>query len=286
MIAEQASQVIDVFRRRVYAGPIERVVTKLGLQSYLSSAYWAVILALADDTHTRTVAGVDATFKITTAHEYNRFHDPSIKGETEILEAVLSALDADDVFYDIGANVGLYTCFAGHKTTDGTVVAFEPHPGNVERIEENVDLNGITATVCEVALAKEDGSASLEVHEDVTGVVGNVSKGTDSAELVQLPIDLRNGDGMIEQGEIPVPDVVKIDVDGGEADVVRGLADTLGHPDCRSIYCEIHPGALEEYGASAKEVHEVLEEVGFELERMEVEHQMRKDAYFVFGNKR
>lgn len=285
MITNRVGQVIDVFRRRVYAGSIENIVNKLGLQPYLSSVYWSVVLTLADDTHTRTVAGVDATFKVTTPHEYNRFHDPTIKGETEILSAILSDISSDDVFYDIGANVGLYTCFIGQKTTDGDAVAFEPHPGNVERIKENAELNDVTATVCDVALSDEEGSASLEVHEDVTGVVGNVSKGSDDGGLVQIPIELRNGDEMVEQGEISVPDVIKIDVDGGEAEVVRGLSETLSHSNCRSIYCEIHPGALEEYGASANVVHGVLEQAGFELETVTVDHQMREDAYFVFGKK-
>lgn len=285
MIADQASLVIDVFRRRVYAGRVERVVNRLGLQSYLSKAYWSVVLALADDTHSRTVAGVDAVFKITTPHEYNRFHDPTIKGETDILADLLPTLESDDVFYDIGANVGLYTCFGGKKTTEGTVVAFEPHPLNVERIEENVELNGVTAKMCEVALSEDDGSASLEMDEDVTGVVGNVSKESNGEEKIQVPIELRSGDEMVERGEIPVPDVVKIDVDGGEADVVRGLSETLSHADCRRIYCEIHPGALEEYGATAEEVHEVLEKAEFELETIGVDHQMREDEYFVRGTK-
>lgn len=276
---------MDVFRRRVYAGPVERLLNRLGIQPYLSGAYWTVVLTLAGDTHTRTVDKVDATFKITTAHEYNRFHDPTIKGETEILSAVLSDIKSDDVFYDIGANVGLYTCFVGRQTTEGRVVAFEPHPGNVERIEENVELNDVTATVCEVALAQEDGSASLGVQEDVTGVVGNVSKESDAGDLIQIPIELRNGDKMVEDDEVPVPNVIKIDVDGGEANVVQGLSETLGHPKCRSIYCEIHPNALEEYGASAGVVHDVLEEAGFELEKMEISHQMRENAYFVFGTK-
>lgn len=46
----------------------------------------------------------------------------------------------------------------------------------MERIEENVELNGVSAEVCEDALPEEEGSASLEIHDDVTGVVGNVSK--------------------------------------------------------------------------------------------------------------
>lgn len=286
MIADRVSQVIDVFRRRIYAGSVERLVNKLDIQPYLAKGYWSVVLALSNDTHTRTVAGVDATFKITSPQEYNRFYDPTIKGETEILGALLSVLDPDDVFYDIGANVGLYSCFAGSKTLEGTVVAFDPHPMNVKRMKENFELNNVTAKVCEVALAEEDGSASLEVNENAAGVVGNVSTGSSGGDKLQIPIELRNGDKMVENDGIPVPNIVKIDVDGGEADVVHGLSETLSHSDCRRIYCEIHPNALQEYASSAEEVHKVLKSSGFELETMDLDHQMRKDAYFVSGIKK
>jgi FkbM family methyltransferase len=285
MIADRASHFIDVLHRHIYAGPVERLVNKFGIQPYLAKGYWSLVLALSDDTHTRTAAGVDATYKITSPQEYNRFHDPTIKGKTEILRDLLSNLEPDDVFYDIGANVGLYSCFAGRKAVDGTAVAFEPHPLNVERIRENIELNNITATVCEVALADKDGSASLEVNDNTAGVVGNVSRDSNEGENIQIPIELRNGDEMVENGEIPVPNIVKIDVDGGEADVVRGLSETLNNSDCRRIYCEIHPSALEEYGSTPEEVHKILGNSGFELETIGMDHQMRKNAYFVCGSK-
>lgn len=283
---DRTSELLDLFIRRVYAGPVERMVKSLGIDRHLSRAYWEVILALADETHTRSVAGVEASFKITTPHEYTRFHDPTMKGETDVLEEVLSTLKSDDVFYDVGANVGLYTCFAGRKTSNGHVVAFEPHPLNVGRIEENARLNDLEVMIHGVALAEEDGSATLEVDADVTGVVGHVDKEAEGVGTSTNPeIELRRGDGMVESGDIPAPNVVKIDVDGGEADVISGLEETLGASECRRIYCEIHPGALEEYGASASEVHEMLEKAGFELTTMEIDHQMRTDAYFVRGVK-
>ena len=286
VITNRVSQAIDVIRRRLYAGPMETIVTKLGLRSYLSDAYWTIILALSNETHIRSISGVNAKFTVSTPHEYNRFHDPTLKGEVEIIEDLLSSLRPDDVFFDVGANVGLYTCFAGRKTVDGTVIAFEPHPLNVDRIWENAELNEVPVEVLEVALANENGTALLEVHDDITGVVGNVTDEEREGNHVQIPIELKQGDVLLEEDDIPIPNVVKIDVDGGEVGVIRGLIETLSQPECRRIYCEIHPGPLEVYGATPEEVHDLLSKAGFELERIDVNHLMRGGEYSVCGTKR
>lgn len=60
---------------------------------------------------------------------------------------MLQTLESDDVFYDIGANVGTYTCFAGQVVDDGNVIAFEPHPANVDRLRENAEPNEIDVGV-------------------------------------------------------------------------------------------------------------------------------------------
>jgi len=60
------------------------------------------------------------------------------------------------MYYDIGANVGVYTCFAGQHAD--RVVAFEPHEGTATRLRENVDLNDIDVTVYQTAVADYEGT--------------------------------------------------------------------------------------------------------------------------------
>lgn len=67
------------------------------------------------------------------------------------------------MYYDIGANVGVYTCFAGQHAD--RVVAFEPHEGTATRLRENVDLNDIDVTVYQTAVADYEGPHHWPTHD-------------------------------------------------------------------------------------------------------------------------
>jgi len=80
--------------------------------------------------------------------------------ETGTIAWIDRHLRAGDVFYDIGANIGAYTIFAGHRLGDGgQVIAFEPHIPNANSLIENVFANGLDRRVAIVtaALSREPG---------------------------------------------------------------------------------------------------------------------------------
>ena len=73
---------------------------------------------------------------------------------------ILEEVQAGDVFYDIGANIGLYTVLAGRQVgPHGKVYGFEPHGPNFARLLDNVALNGLqnVVTPCSVALHDQPG---------------------------------------------------------------------------------------------------------------------------------
>ena len=70
------------------------------------------------------------------------------------------------MFYDVGVNVGMYTCFAGQFIEDENGIAFEPHPANVDRLRENASINDVQADVRPLALSNERGSSEIAVSEE------------------------------------------------------------------------------------------------------------------------
>ena len=61
-------------------------------------------------------------------------------------------------------------------------------------------------------------------------------------------IKVRSGDSLIGSEELKVPNFIKIDVEGYESDVIKGMADLLKEPELRTLAIEIHFALLEERG--------------------------------------
>jgi FkbM family methyltransferase len=183
--------------------------------------------------------------------------------EGDIVEAVLSDITDSDVFYDVGANVGLYTCFISQKSKQ--TIAFEPHPENAVRLRENVTLNEIrNLEIRDEALSDTNGDAELAVTGvDVAGE-GTHSLATGSEDKT-VEIQTVRADSL--PTEVPEPDVVKIDVEGAEMSVLRGMGDLID--SCRVVYCETHAKKLNQRCESHEDVVNLLSESGFSVEELE-----------------
>lgn len=148
--------------------------------------------------------------------------------------AVEKGVKRGDVFYDIGANVGYFSLLAAKLSApDGKVVAFEPLPRNIAFIQRHIALNKLQdrITVIEAAVSDHSGTAFFDL--DISTSKGHI------AQEGQLEVKLVCLDELVKAGMIPLPDVMKIDVEGAEAEVLRGAMHTLQacHP---LLYLDTH----------------------------------------------
>ncbi|QWC20179.1 FkbM family methyltransferase [Halorubrum sp. 2020YC2] len=181
-----------------------------------------------------------------------------IRSEEKLIRRILSSVRQDDVFYDIGANVGIYTCLVASQLDSGNVSAFEPIPETFEILKRNVDRNDVNAKLFKIALSDRNGSTSMSVRGQ-TGHQFSESDGT-------LEIETRRADDLIEDQEIKPPDICKIDIEGAEYLALKGFKKTLAESDCRRIFCEIHTDKIQEIAGSADAVEDLLDDLGFKLE--------------------
>ncbi|QAU12260.1 FkbM family methyltransferase [Halorubrum sp. BOL3-1] len=160
------------------------------------------------------------------------------ESEDFFLQDMLEELDDGDVFYDIGANIGIFSCFAAQKMDVGHIVSFEPYPPNVNQLHKNLLYNADKSdfTLFDIALSNSDGSVEFSSPDKRAGhQTGNISPSGPSIDVKSTP-----GDKLIDERTLPEPTVVKIDVEGSEPLVIQGLEDTLKADTCRILYCELH----------------------------------------------
>lgn len=121
------------------------------------------------------------------------------------------------VFFDIGAHIGYYSAIGAMLNNGrGHVYSFEPRPMNAEFFRKHMKKNGFSAvTLFEAAVGEKDGAVQFDTaHGSATGRVSSDG----DLKVKQVSIDR-----MVNEGELPPPDFIKIDVEGGEIEVLKGL---------------------------------------------------------------
>lgn len=196
------------------------------------------------------------------------------KSEKQELSKFISEIEKDDIVYDIGANTGIYSLFAANKCTNGKVIAFEPYPPNLGLLKQDISRNQLeNIDVVDIALSDSVGNIEFSYPEEDDAGYGSSSIEVEESEAT-INVPTTTGDQLIADGEIPEPNVVKIDVEGAESLVVEGLRDALSAPSCRLVYCEVHlPGidyrpSIEDFGSSLADLRSRLEDMGFHVRKI------------------
>lgn len=137
---------------------------------------------------------------------------------------------------DVGANIGVYTLVAavGHGAR---VVAVEPSLINAAALRANVALNpDVRVDVHEIALSDRSGSGLLTATSDEPGATGVVRAADEAAPGLAVRVD--TVDHLVATGAMPLPTHVKVDIDGGEVEAVRGMERCLAERRLRSLIVE------------------------------------------------
>jgi FkbM family methyltransferase len=140
------------------------------------------------------------------------------------LELVREHLGDGD-FVDVGAHVGLYTVAAA-RATSGRVLAFEPNPSARAQLAENLTLNGCrNVLVVPKAVGEAPGRALLHVPATPDPSFSSLDAGR-FAEGEPIDVEVTTVDAEVRSAGVR-PAVVKVDVEGGELAVVRGMRSTI-----------------------------------------------------------
>ena len=175
-----------------------------------------------------------------------------------VSETLARLIDAGDTVVDAGANVGYMTVLAATAAgRAGRVLAFEPHPELFAVLERNAAYAhrfGCAVETRQVALGDTDGLASLQVPASFAGNDGLATLVDGQSAARSIPVTVERLDDIVDG---PVS-VMKLDVEGFEAPVLRGAHRLLTGHRLRHI-------VFEEHDVQRSEVVRMLKDAGYHL---------------------
>ena len=183
------------------------------------------------------------------------------------VEWIETSVNQDDVFYDIGANVGVFSLIAAVKCAKKLqVVAFEPGYASFAHLCDNIVLNQCEGVITPIPLPLSDQTGiaqfkyrSREAGQSRHALLEKTRIGPgDGQSRYQQPVLAMRLDDMVSTFNLPKPTHLKIDVDGAELRVLHGATEVLRHDGLRTILIEVET-AIED------PVVAVLRDAGFSL---------------------
>ncbi len=183
---------------------------------------------------------------------------------------------------DIGANVGMYSLFSA-VVRDVRVFSFEPESQNYALLNANIADNDLSERVAAFPLALSDsmqldklylsefsGGGSCHSFADKVGFDLKPRKAAFAQGAFSVTLDQ-----LVDSGAVPVPDYIKLDVDGIEHKVLRGARRTLSNAGVRELLVELNTH-LPEHRAAI----EMLQSLGFTYDTAQAQGALRKSGAF------
>jgi FkbM family methyltransferase len=147
--------------------------------------------------------------------------------------------EKEDIIFDAGAHIGLYSIRAARFLNKGQVIAIEPFYENINLLKKNVALNKMNTKIkiIELGLSDNNGYQELFISRAGSGSHSIVDKSVGNKSVKIRTIRL---DDLVKKFKLKRLDIIKIDVEGAELKVLRGAKNTLRKFKPKLII-EVHP---------------------------------------------
>lgn len=173
----------------------------------------------------------------------------------------------EKVFFDIGANIGIFSLYASHKFDNIEIFSFEPVSENFAALVSNIKLNNMNnVKPFNIGISDQNRLMDLYINDSRVGnsgaqinLINNEKKKNFHGVRIESTVSF-SLDKLISDFDFPIPNFVKIDVDGRETAILSGMMNVMAHEKFRSILIEFND--IKELDLWSKN----LKKIGLELD--------------------
>jgi len=139
------------------------------------------------------------------------------------------------VFFDIGANIGVYSLIAAHQS-NAIIYSFEPHPFTFDLLKENIKINRFETKILPCQMALSDQQGHINFTDDPGSTINKIIDVPNNNQK-KIQVNVTTGDLFCAEHAIK-PDILKIDVEGHENRVINGFLDNLANTMIVFVECQ------------------------------------------------
>ena len=182
--------------------------------------------------------------------------------EPETLTWIDSFDNSEDfIFWDIGANIGLYSIYNALKNKNSKTISFEPSSSNFRVLSRNISINNLENSIRILPIPltnKENKFLIMKENQFIEGGALNVFgenlnfEGNKFESKMNYRILGTTINYLIENKILEIPDHIKIDVDGTEHLILEGANNHLNNKKIKSLSIEINENFTQQYEAISK----------------------------------
>ncbi|MDC0393554.1 FkbM family methyltransferase [Candidatus Pelagibacter sp.] len=178
------------------------------------------------------------------------------------------------VFWDIGANIGLYSIYAALKFKNIEIISFEPSTSNTRILSRNISINNLEYKINIFPLALSDKENIISYFKETQfsegGAISNFNSNIDYRGQIVSENQIKNKynlfgtsiDSLILNKILKIPNYIKIDVDGIEHLILKGAENLLKDKNLRELLIEMNPTYEKQYELISK----IMEKNNFKKE--------------------
>ena len=192
-------------------------------------------------------------------------------------------------FWDIGANIGLYSIYAALKHGNCDVVSFEPSTSNLRTLSRNISINNLENRIkifTNPLSNKTDEFSEMRETQFIEGGALNSFgenynfEGKEFKSLMTYQLMGKSINSILDNKILEVPSYIKIDVDGIEHLILKGAEKYLNHNNLLSLSIEIN----EDFTKQFQEVLKIMKDSNFKVLYKKHNEEMFKQGVSSYAN--